>query len=206
MNKLVKIKVDGMIFDSLVKAAKFIKCNAYSISNKFTSAKSNKIEFKGHSVEKIEANNLTVKSNAGRKKVKVKCVTTGEIFNSISDAAKALGINAWTFGLKMETNGKYVDAQGKEYVRETPINRSTNTEYKRTKNDTIISKPRHEMIKDTIIETVENLDVEKTVEKMVASKTEEIRDLERVATKLAAKSKYSEAAMIYELLNTLTTK
>lgn len=206
MSKLVKIKVDGMIFDSLVKAARFIKCNAYSISNKFTTMQSDKIEFKGHSVEKVKINDLMTKPKRGRKSVKVKCVTTGEVFNSISDVAKMLGVNAWTMGLKMETNGKYIDAQGKEYIRETPINRSGNTEYKKTKNDTILPKPRREMIKDTILETVENLDVEKTVEKMVVSKTEEIHDLEKVAIKLAAKSKYSEAAMIYELLNKLTTK
>lgn len=65
------------------------------------------------------------------RRVKVKCITTGETFNSIAEAAQYAGVDDWTMSVKMAGFGYFVDSKGYKYVRETPM---------KTKNTYVIGK------------------------------------------------------------------
>ena len=61
----------------------------------------------------------------------VVCITNGEHFNSIKDAAKYAGVgSAWTMGVKMSVAGGFIDKEGREYRRENPM--ETKNQYRNT--------------------------------------------------------------------------
>lgn len=58
--------------------------------------------------------------------VRVYCKTLNKWFNSITDAANFAGAKQWTMGLKMGRSGKFIDKNGNEYTRETPLKSADN--------------------------------------------------------------------------------
>lgn len=60
-------------------------------------------------------------AEVGHKRCKVFCETTGKVYPSIKAAAKELGVNCWTMGVKMDVKGQFVDKQGNVYKRERPM-------------------------------------------------------------------------------------
>lgn len=58
--------------------------------------------------------------------VRVYCKTLNKWFNSITDAANFAGAKQWTMGLKMGKCGKFIDKNGNEYTRETPLKTADN--------------------------------------------------------------------------------
>lgn len=64
------------------------------------------------------------------KKCKVICITTGQEFDTIDAAARFAGAKRWTMGVKMETAGGFIDSEGREYRRESPM--ETKNQYSNT--------------------------------------------------------------------------
>ena len=54
-------------------------------------------------------------------KIMVYCKTIDRWFPSIQSAAKFAGVNGWTMGMKMQSSGGFIDANGREYIRKTPM-------------------------------------------------------------------------------------
>lgn len=203
MPKLQKVitKVDGMIFESMVKAAKFLNCKAYELSNAF---KADKTVLNGHTIERLTEvqrlkpeNPKIITTSKGRaRKVEVLCTNTNEKFESITALARKLGLRDWTIGLKMEKAGKFIDKDGNEYIRLTPMKRISNHALPNTSPELRFKSKNTNSFKSEVESIVEN----------TSNKAEEIVMLENVASKLAERGKYSETIMVYELLNKLTTK
>lgn len=80
------------------------------------------------------------------------CETTGKTYRTITNAAKAIGVNAWTMSVKMTSAGRFVDKEGNVYKRVKPMN-SKNT-YKSSDHitRTITRKAKH-TIKEPVVET-----------------------------------------------------
>lgn len=49
------------------------------------------------------------------------CTKTGQVFDSFTEAAKALEVDSWTLSRKIETNGYFVDKDGLIWEREHPM-------------------------------------------------------------------------------------
>lgn len=80
------LKVNNKIFNSIVKAAKFIGCPAYRISNTLYAKKN---EINGFTIEKVEKKaKRKRRSFISKRSVQVKCLDDNTIYNSIAQAAK----------------------------------------------------------------------------------------------------------------------
>lgn len=64
------------------------------------------------------------------RRVRVINITKDIWFDTIGEAAKYAKIDGWTMSKKMETSGSFVDDNGDEYIRETPMR--TKNKYKNT--------------------------------------------------------------------------
>ena len=64
------------------------------------------------------------------KRIRVINTTKNIWFKSIQDAAAYAQADGWTMSKKMETSGSFIDNNGDEYIRETPM--QTKNTYKTT--------------------------------------------------------------------------
>lgn len=195
------LKVNNKIFHSIVKAAKFIGCPAYRISNTLYAKKN---EINGFTIEKVEKKATKKRrSSSSKRSVQVKCLDDNTIYNSISQAAKAINVNQWTFGLKMEKAGKFIAKDGKTYVRLTPMHSKDLSIYPEQS-----PKLERELVRRSNKITSETI---KTVPEIsnTSRKTEEVSEIKMLCTvgqKLADNNHYAEASMIYTILDKLTNK
>jgi hypothetical protein len=72
-------------------------------------------------------------------------------FKSIKDAAAYAQVDGWTMSKKMETSGSFIDNNGDEYIRETPM--KTKNKYKNTgkKLCKAITKKEHTSANNNLI-------------------------------------------------------
>lgn len=195
------LRVNNKIFNSIVKAAKFIGCPAYRISNTLYAKKN---EINGFTIEKVEKKATRKRrSFISKRSVQVKCLDDNTIYNSIAQAAKAINVNQWTFGLKMEKAGKFIAKDGKTYVRLTPMQSKDLSIYPEQS-----PKLEREIIRHSTRRTSETI---KTVPEVsnTPSKPKEVSEIQMLCTvgqKLADNNHYAEASMIYTILDKLTNK
>lgn len=120
------IKIDGKSVNSLRSAAKKIGCSASKLSSLFNS-KGNLVYYDNKMIERVKGCGIKVVKRKKRSKdsyygVKVLQVNTGKIFNSIEQAAKAAGgVDSWTMSKKITVSGGFIDNEGNEYKRLTPM-------------------------------------------------------------------------------------
>ena len=75
------------------------------------------------------------------KRCGVVCITNGKKFKSIKDAAKYAGVKNWSMSVKMATAGGFIDSQGREYHRESPM--QTKNQYKNTGKELAVIKKEY---------------------------------------------------------------
>ena len=140
----------------------------------------------------------TLQSNTrGNKKVPVKCLDTGKIYNTISEAARDAKIHMWTMSLKMEKNGKFIDKNGNTYVRLKPMVQRTNRQY--------CAGPAN--VSRTLIRTGKNTSQAATTKQVIISQEDMItQTLIKSANLLATSKKYSQAADVFHILASLNEK
>lgn len=110
------IDVNGKIFRSLSQAAKYIRISTSRLSELLK----NKKEFMYDNF-RIQEINKPKKPKPRSKYCKVLQVNTGKIFNTISEASKYAGVDSWTMSVKMEVAGSFIDKNGNEYKRLSPM-------------------------------------------------------------------------------------
>lgn len=64
------------------------------------------------------------------KRIRVINITKNMWFKSIKEAAAYAQVDGWTMSKKMEASGSFIDNNGDEYIRETPM--QTKNKYKNT--------------------------------------------------------------------------
>lgn len=203
MKKGTPVLVSGRKFKSMVKAAKFLKCKTYAISN---ALQTKNPEVKGHKIERVtEVAVMSLPKTKLRHSTKncpVFCETTNTTYDSITAAAREANVNSWTMGLKMDKAGKFIDKNGNVYVRSRPMQQTSDRDYGKQSPtlDRIITKhTKHSKPNKT---TPLNLE---TVAKVIVHKeVDEITTLHNIATSLANRRKYEEAASIFKVLGKLT--
>lgn len=111
----IPVLVDGVAYNSIGDAEK--SCG-FPVNTLAKPLRQGRKIYKGHTIEYVLPSQ---KDKYSHKTVKVLCVTTGVTYNKLGDAAKAAGADQWTMSKKMETSGGYIDANGNEYRRLTPM-------------------------------------------------------------------------------------
>lgn len=115
--KGIPVLIDGVPYKNCAEAERAIGCGISSVSDALRRGAKYVC---GHRVEAIYPS-MIGKQHKSSKKVKVICVTTGEIYDSITEAARAAKVDDWTMSKKMEAAGSLIDANGNEYKRLTPM-------------------------------------------------------------------------------------
>lgn len=133
------------------------------------------------------------------KRVPVKCITTGKIYSSITEAAKDANVHMWTMSLKMENTGKFVDKNKNEYIRLKPMVQRTNRKYVGFGTSSIERNVVRG--KNTVSETsVIDKKIELSQDEMIT------QSLLKSANLLATSKKYKQAANVFEILANLYDK
>lgn len=160
------IDVNGKRFKSLSQAAKYIRISASRLSKLLK----NKKEFMYDNFRIQEINKPKI-PKLKRKYCKVLQVNTGKIFKTIKEASEYAGVDSWTMSVKMETAGSFIDKNGNEYKRLSPMitkNKYVNTG-KTLKTEHIIKKIEEnndvyfEEKKDTVPQIVKDAINEKII-------------------------------------------
>ena len=120
----IAVLVDGVAYNSITDAEKLCGFCAGTLAKPLRQGKKT---YKGHSIEYVMPSQ---RKKTSHKKVQVVCINTGVVYDRLGDAALAAGADSWTMSKKMEASGGYIDANGNEYRRLTPM-RTKNT-YKDT--------------------------------------------------------------------------
>ncbi len=111
----IPVLVDGVAYNSIGDAEK--SCG-FPVNTLAKPLREGRKIYKGHKIEYVLPSQ---KDKYSHKTVKVLCVTTGVTYDKLGDAAKVAGADQWTMSKKMETSGGYIDANGNEYRRLTPM-------------------------------------------------------------------------------------
>lgn len=111
----IPVLVDGVAYNSIGDAE---KACGFPVNTLAKPLRQGRKIYKGHTIEYVLPSQ---KDKYKHKSVKVLCVTTGVTYNKLGDAAKVAGADEWTMSKKMETSGGYIDANGNEYRRLTPM-------------------------------------------------------------------------------------
>lgn len=111
----IPVLVDGVAYNSIGDAEK--SCG-FPVNTLAKPLREGRKIYKGHTIEYVLPSQ---KDKYSHKTVKVLCVTTGVTYNKLGDAAKVAGADKWTMSKKMEASGGYIDANGNEYRRLTPM-------------------------------------------------------------------------------------
>lgn len=198
----IEISVDNVPFDSVKEVADLCdmsKGALYSALNK------NSSYIKGYAVQKLGKHSYNLyksemkpvqKVTRGPKAaVQVKCLETGKIYPSIGAIAKELGINMWTMSVKMEETGKFIDKQGKSYIRLSPmVKRVDHTYgYKASSITRNISRAKSVENKTVTLDTVKT--------DIVSQKDAIIQSLVKSANLLTDNKNYSQAAQVLTILS-----
>ena len=115
------IEIDGKVYNSIKEAAEKYGFNATYLCRLISDGKT---EYKNKTIKVLPAKETKKsykKAKDSCRACPVKCITTNEIFTSISEAAKSAKAKMWTMSLKMEKAGKFIDKEGKEYIRLAPM-------------------------------------------------------------------------------------
>lgn len=115
------IEIDGKVYNSIKDAANKYGFNATYLCRLIAEGKT---EYKNKTFKVLpakETKKVYKKAKDSCRACPVKCITTNEIFTSISEAAKSAKAKMWTMSLKMEKAGKFIDKEGKEYIRLEPM-------------------------------------------------------------------------------------
>lgn len=191
----IPVIVDGVQYNSCNDAEKALGLPPCVIAR---TLRENRTKYNGHSVERAP------RGINSTRKIGVICTTTGETWDSISGASRAIGCDDWTMSKKMESSGYFIDLYGRTYKRLKPM--STTKTYKDTgaKLSRLVVKgiPRPSARKTPVLETKPFEVVKDIIEKPVEKKTVPavVRDAinEKIVSMLKEKGIYDE---IVELLN-----
>ena len=196
-NGKILISVDGGKLRSVTSTAE--KYNLSSASLYY--AVRNQDNYKNFKIKKINDNTYDLISNSAVNKercvpksaVGVKCLDTGIIYPSINAAARACDEHMWTMSVKMEETGKFVDKQGRQYIRLAPMNKRTDRVYGiKTSAITRDIKPYKKTLQ--VVETTET-------PKVISSKDNIIQSLIKSTNLLIDNKNYSQAAQVLTILS-----
>lgn len=110
------IDVNGKRFRSLSQAARYIRISTSRLSELLKNKK--EFMFDNFRIQEIPK---PKKPKPKSKYCKVLQINTGKIFNTISEASRYAGVDSWTMSVKMETAGSFIDKNGNEYKRLSPM-------------------------------------------------------------------------------------
>jgi len=194
----IEISVDNVHFDSVRDAANLCDMSKGALYNALSK---NQSYVKGYVIQKLGKNSYNLyksevkpiqKITRGPKAaVQVKCLETGKIYPSIGAIAKELGINMWTMSVKMEETGKFIDKQGKSYIRLSPMVKRVNHTY--GFKESSITRNIH---RNNNTQFIEQSNI-----KEVSTKDMIIQNLVKSANLLTDTKNYSQAAQILSILS-----
>lgn len=198
----IEISVDNVPFDSVKEAADLCDISKGALYNALNK---NLSYVKGYVVQKLGKHSYNLyksetkpvqKAIGGPKAaVQVKCLETGKIYPSIGAIAKELGINMWTMSVKMEETGKFIDKQGKSYIRLSPMVKKVDHTYgfKTSSITRNINRTKPVETKTVTLNTVKT--------NTVSQKDAIIQSLVKSANLLTDNKNYSQAAQVLTILS-----
>lgn len=118
----IRVKIGMKCFKSMMEAADHFGCHYLTMVKRFKDQ--GKVIDGFRTLPEFSLNNKkTIAKNTNKNKnCPVLCETTNHRYDTITAAAKAIGVNAWTMGLKMQTAGYFLDKNGNKYIRLRPMN------------------------------------------------------------------------------------
>lgn len=198
----IEISVDNVPFDSVKEAADLCDISKGALYNALNK---NLSYVKGYVVQKLgkhsynlyksETKPVQKVANGPKAAVQVKCLETGKIYPSIGAIAKELGINMWTMSVKMEETGKFIDKQGKSYIRLSPMVKKVDHTYgfKTSSITRNINRTKPVETKTVTSNTVKT--------NTVSQKDAIIQSLVKSANLLTDNKNYSQAAQVLTILS-----
>ena len=198
--KEVEIEVDGVMYDSITKAAEVLGCKPYNITDAFRSGKNN---WKGHILKRFDGKyknskrihvrySNNIKNRRGG--CKIVCLTTGKTFSSIKSLADVCdGATSWTIGLNLAKYGKYVDRKGNVYIKQSDVDNAPSI-------SNIVKKRINEKINN---KSVTHIDIVKAISTNKSNSNLSESDekaLGIVTSNLVQAGKYNEASILLNIL------
>lgn len=197
----IEISVDNVPFDSVKEVADLCDMSKGALYNALSR---NQSYVKGYNIQKLGVNHYNLyKSDTKpihkvmkdpKAAVQVKCLETGKIYPSIGTIAKELGINMWTMSVKMEETGKFIDKNGRSYIRLSPMVKRTNHTY--GFKESSITRNIH---RNSNVQSIEQSNIKNIKE--VSTKDMIIQNLVKSANLLTDTKNYSQAAQILSILS-----
>lgn len=123
--KKIRVRIGMKCYESMRDAARAFGCSYLAIIKRFK--EEGQVKNNILTLDNFELRRRAKAKKVGKAGCPVRCITTGKEYSCISQAAKAIGVNSWTMGLKMEKAGKFIDNNGNEYIRLIPM--QTNRDY-----------------------------------------------------------------------------
>lgn len=159
--KKIRVRIGMKCYESMRDAARAFGCSYLAMLKRFKSE--GQVKNNILSLDSFELRHTAKANKCGKVGCPVRCITTGKEYSCISKAAKAIGVNSWTMGLKMEKAGKFIDNNGNEYIRLVPM--QTNRDYPDTPAN-IVKERNVKSIKKHIVKVVEekNTSLEQALE------------------------------------------
>ena len=117
-SRCIPVLVDNVAYNSISDAERALGWSENTLAKPLRQGR--KI-YKGHTIDYVLPSQRDKIKRKNPKAVKVLCVTTGVTYDRLGDAAKVAGADEWTMSKKMETSGGYIDKNGNEYVRLSPM-------------------------------------------------------------------------------------
>lgn len=117
-SRCIPVLVDNVAYNSIADAERVLGLSENTLAKPLRQGR--KI-YKGHTIDYVLPSQRDKIKRKNPKAVKVLCVTTGVTYDRLGDAAKVAGADEWTMSKKMETSGGYIDKNGNEYVRLSPM-------------------------------------------------------------------------------------
>lgn len=183
LKRSIQVKVGDLIYDSMVEAAKFLNITPNYLSKLFANGIKT---YNGFTLEKLGNDNRKKSGYYNKFSCKMKCLSTGEIFDSMSDLARKLKVNSWTLSTHLQKYNQYVDTNGTVYVRADNNYVPMKRELVNNKNH--VFKGKAKCIKTTSFNYTE---------------LNEIEYLEKSAQILAKHKKYDIVSKLYDLISKL---
>lgn len=117
-SRCIPVLVDNVAYNSISDAERALGWSENTLAKPLRQGRKT---YKGHTIEYVLPSQRDKIKRKNPKAVKVLCVTTGVTYDRLGDAAKVAGVDSWTMSKKMETSGGYIDKNGNEYVRLSPM-------------------------------------------------------------------------------------
>lgn len=114
----IPVLIDNIAYNSIADAERALGWSENTLAKPLRQGRKT---YKGHTIEYVLPSQKEKYKPKGGSPVKVLCVTTGVTYDRLGDAAKVAGADEWTMSKKMETSGGYIDKNGNEYVRLSPM-------------------------------------------------------------------------------------